>query len=107
MCSSDLNEMKNQFPPNLETLTKTTDLAPAVLRPPGNSATPMTYVYLRPTAGVAAPPDQVVVYEQSDAPQPRLNVGFANGHVELVDQARFQKLLAASKARNGKQTPDN
>jgi hypothetical protein len=97
-CQVYANENKGQFPPDLQTLTRTGEAPPSLLVHPGGGG--ITYRYLRPAAGSAAPAEQVVIYEQSRHPLDRLNVGFANGHVEMVERARFEKLVAESQARN-------
>jgi prepilin-type processing-associated H-X9-DG protein len=57
------------------------------------------YGYLRPAAGSSAVGEQVVIFEQSKVPLDRLNVGFGDGHVELVERGRFEKMLAENGTR--------
>ena len=61
------------------------------------------YVYLKPLTEFArAGRDHVVVYEAHEAwPAGGINVGFADGHVELIaDQAQFKRLLTATEEDN-------
>jgi hypothetical protein len=99
-CYMYANEHRNEFPPDLESLLKTSDLKADMLRNPRAPGKELGYVYLRPVKGTAAPANQVVVYEAWDKPPSVLAVGFADGHAEMMDYGRFEKALAESKARN-------
>jgi hypothetical protein len=94
------NENKGQFPPDLKSMLKSADLPPDVLRNPATPDKDVAYTYVRPAKGSAAGADVVVVYESFDAPPPVLYVGFADGHVEQMRYAQFERALAATKARN-------
>jgi hypothetical protein len=93
-------EHKNEFPPDLTSLLKVTDLTPEILRNPRAPQKEVGYVYLRPTHPDAAPSEQVVAYEAWDRPPARIAVAFADGHAEMVDYPRFEKLLDVSRERN-------
>jgi hypothetical protein len=99
-CYMYANEHRNEFPPDLQSLLKTGDLKADMLRNPRAPEKELSYVYLRPVKGTAAPANQVVVYEAWDKPPSVLAVGFADGHAEMMDYGRFEKALAESKARN-------
>jgi hypothetical protein len=99
-CFMYANEHKNQYPSDLQSLLKSSDLKADMLRNPRAPEKEQGYVYLRPVKGTAAPANQVVVYEAWDKPPSVLAVGFADGHAEMMDYARFEKALAESKARN-------
>jgi len=89
---------KGEFPPDLATLMKSQNaVGPQMFKHPQMPDKEIGYSYLRPTR--TAPAEQVVVYEAWDNPPPNIGVGFADGHVELMDYARFQKRLEQSKAR--------
>jgi hypothetical protein len=89
---------KGQFPPDLTTLMNNSNLVPPqVFKHPQIPDKEIGYGYLRPTQ--AAPAEQVVVYVAWNNPPAHIAVGFADGHVELMDYGRFEKRLAASKAR--------
>ncbi len=55
--------------------------------------------------GIGNTAEQVIAYETFDNGKPPRDivVGFADGHVALMQHARFEQLLAQSKARNGVQ----
>jgi hypothetical protein len=98
-CIMYANEHKDQFPPDLETVQKTSELPAEVLRNPRVPNKPIGYVYLQPK-GNAPPAEQLVAYEAFDQPPSSVAASFADGHAEIMDYPRFQKALAESKARN-------
>jgi prepilin-type processing-associated H-X9-DG protein len=57
-------------------------------------------VYIKPIHPNKSADTQVAVHEAYRQPPQQLNVGFVDGHVELLFFDQFQKLLEASKARN-------
>ena len=100
-CIMFANDHANQFPPDLLAMTKSADLPAVVLRNPRNPEEDIGFAYVQPMRGTANGAQQVVVYEVFDKPPARIAVGFADGHAEVMDYARFQKALEQSKARNG------
>lgn len=97
-CVMYAEDHKGEFPPDLKTLMKAQPvLAPQVFKNPQMPDKEIGYTYLRPPK--AAPFNQVVLYEAWDNPPARLAVGFADGHVEIMDQAHFEKALEQSKVR--------
>jgi hypothetical protein len=99
-CIVYANDHKNEFPADLKTLLKTADLPAEALRNPRAPEKETGYVYVRPTKGASAPAEQVVAYEAWDQPPSAIAVGFADGHAEIMEFARFEKALTESKARN-------
>jgi hypothetical protein len=97
-CIMYAEDHKGEFPPDFKALMKAQPvLAPQVFKNPQTPDKEVGYVYLRPPK--AAPFNQVVVYEAWDNPPARLAVGFADGHVEMMEPAQFEKALEQSKAR--------
>jgi hypothetical protein len=94
------NEHKNEFPPDLQTLIKSSDLTPEMLRNPRSAPGEIGYIYLRPVHGSASGAEQVVAYESWAQPPSSIAVGFADGHAQIMDYVSFEKALADSKARN-------
>lgn len=94
------NDHKNEFPPDLESLRTASDLTPELFRNPRLPQKEVGYVYVRPTHASASTSEQVVAYEAWDQPPARIAVAFVDGHAELMDYPRFEKLLEASKERN-------
>lgn len=98
-CVIYAEDHKGVFPTDLQTLMKGRGgLPPQVFKQPQMPDQEIGYTYLQPVK--AAPANQVVLYEAWDAPPSRIAVGFADGHVESMEYASFEKVLAQSKARN-------
>ena len=98
-CVMYAEDHKGEFPADFKSLMKAQPvLVPQLFKHPQMPEKEIGYAYLRPTQAASAA--QVVVYEAWDTPPARLAVGFADGHVETMDYARFEKVLAQSKARN-------
>jgi hypothetical protein len=94
------NDHKNEFPPDLQTLIKSSDFTPEMLRNPRSAKGEIGYIYLRPVHGTASGAEQVVAYESWPQPPSSIAVAFADGHAQIMDYAAFEKALADSKARN-------
>jgi prepilin-type processing-associated H-X9-DG protein len=101
-CLMYADEHKGEFPPDLQSISATADLPAGVFKHPEMPEKEVGYVYLRPSKGAAtvAGASQIVVYEDWQGKRPTLNVAFADGHVERMDSARFERALALSKERN-------
>ncbi len=98
-CIMYAEDHKGVFPADLQTLMQgRAGLAAQVFKQPQMPQKEIGYTYLQPVK--AAPFNQVVLYEAWDNPPARIAVGFADGHVESMEYASFEKVLAQSKARN-------
>ncbi|MDB5291703.1 MAG: hypothetical protein JWL69_2944, partial [Phycisphaerales bacterium] len=95
-CLIYANEHKNEFPDSLEESLKGMDMPRDVMTNPSDPARKPGYVYVKPPPlkDLAHADSRVVVYEAFDAWDTGINVGFADGHAEFIqDQAVFVKLL--------------
>ena len=101
------NENGNQYPPDLATVMRTQDLAPAVMDSPLGDAPGGDYVYLyypelTPTAGA----EIILAYDAAAWQQGEgTNVLFGDGHVEWVQPADFGQAVARSRASDPKSCP--
>jgi len=103
-CLLYANDNKQQWPPDLEALFKAALISDKrLLVNPARPADAVGYVYVRPRQPadkMKLASDVVLVYEKHDQwPAGGINVGFADGHVQLIaDRARFQELLKKTTA---------
>ena len=96
------NENKGKYPANLKELEKSMagfiddpKQLQAIFTNPRKPDVKPAYVYIAPAKGNAAPADVVVIYESHKDFGDGVNVGFADGHVEFVeDKKRFDEMLA-------------
>ena len=97
-CMMYSNDHKGQWPDDLKALDnyfRGPAQAQQVLTNPARPDMKPAYVYLKPQLPVAEPPNTIVVYESHTDFGPGVNVGFADGHVEFVNnKERFDTLIA-------------
>ncbi len=94
-------------PEGLQVLAESKMIDARTLTNPARPEMKVGYVYLKPPLPLDKLPEVykvILVYEAHDAWKGGINVGFADGHVELVrDEGRFKELLAKSKAVKAKE----
>jgi prepilin-type processing-associated H-X9-DG protein len=101
------NANKGKLPETLEAL-RTADVSPeqfaAITTNPQRPDARPGYIYLKPRedqiAKIKNAPGRALIHEAFDGPFPAagVNVGFVDGHVEMVrDEAKFNELLNAAK----------
>ena len=97
-CIMYAQEHQDQWPDNLQQLNVYGVTAADLTNPRYAGAEP-GYVYAKP--GKPLSPSQVVLYEKYDSWADGINVGFADGHVELIkDESTFKsRLEGAASAR--------
>jgi prepilin-type processing-associated H-X9-DG protein len=96
------NDNRGKYPPNLQELEKAMvqwmpepKQVKDILTNPARPDVKPAYVYIPPAKGNAAPPETVVIYESHKDFGDGINVGFADGHVEFVNQKQqFEQMLA-------------
>lgn len=106
-CMIHANDRKDgAFPDSLDDLLKTQDISPAVLNNPRDPTRHPGYMYLKPPPEKEmkgpAPSNRLVIYEAHDAGTEQIHVGFADGHVETVNEEEFKKLLQEATAKKAK-----
>jgi prepilin-type processing-associated H-X9-DG protein len=99
------DDHKGAFPDKLEDLTTVLPgpAMPRLLVNPSQPKRKVGYVYVKPENGAMAdqPTERLVLYEAFDAWPGGINVGFADGHVEMVrDEARAKALIEAAKRKD-------
>ncbi len=101
------NDHDDKLPPDLQTLVKETNLAPAALeskRKPKDFDGP-GYVYL-PGQNVSMYPGNIVAYENPEYCTDGVNVLFLDSHVEFMKPEAFRQELKATYERLGKPMPE-
>jgi prepilin-type processing-associated H-X9-DG protein len=94
------NENNGAYPDDLHAVVnKYLDDRTGILINPAATGDDDGYSYIRPSEGNTAPADRLMIYEKFDEfPEAGINVGFADGHVELVtDKDAFDKMLQDAK----------
>lgn len=93
-CITSANDHKGEWPATLEDALKRADVnAPALLQNPMRPGT--GYTYVKPTRPTG-PSETIVLYEAEPAPMgdhTGRDVGFADGHVQLMLEETFQKAM--------------
>ncbi|HEY8750206.1 MAG TPA: hypothetical protein VIM11_19635 [Tepidisphaeraceae bacterium] len=85
---------ESQFPASMEEAIKAAKVPDQLLANPRQPADKTGYNYVRPSDGIKADFQRLVIYEKFTQWDGGICVGFADGHVEFIsDQARFQQLL--------------
>ena len=86
------NDYDDQFPPELETLISKAEMsAKGLICPASKFEKP--YVYRGASISVKDPPWMITVYDKTGNHSDGRNVLFLDGHVEWVEEERFQELI--------------
>ena len=89
------NDHRGQWPATLEAATGT--MPASLLTNPSRPKAKPAYIYMKPANAKKLPNESLVLYEAFDRWPGLVNVGFADGHVERIDdQQRFEQLLKAA-----------
>ena len=96
------NDYDDTLPPDLETLVRLGSASEKQLRAPGAPLGTVSYVYLlggRKIGGVRDPARTVMAYEKPEwsVLRDKVNVLFADGHVERVTVEQMEELVRATK----------
>lgn len=101
-CIMYANNVKgSHFPDTLDQMLREQDISPQVLINPTRPQEKPGYVYVKPPEPASQPPaDRLVMYEKFDDFDGGINVGFADGHVEFIqDESQFRKLLQTAEQK--------
>jgi len=86
------NDYNDQLPPDLETLTRTVEVASKTLVCPATNLKD-SYIYRGATLTTSDTPWMITVYEKLSNHGDGRNVLFLDAHVEWVSEERFQELI--------------
>ncbi len=86
------NDYNDQFPPDLETLTRTVEVTSKTLVCPATNLKG-SYIYRGATLTTSDTPWMITVYEKLSNHGDGRNVLFLDSHVEWVTEERFQELI--------------
>lgn len=91
------NNHEGRVPDAFAELLKDQEMSPQVLLNPRHPGEKVGFVYVKPPEGIHAPVDRMVMYEKFSKSDGGINVGFADGHVEIASEKQFEELLNAAK----------
>lgn len=98
---------RGAWPTSLEAAAKAFDVVDQVFTNPRYTGAQPHYIYVRPAdlmGRTKNPAERLVIYEAHDDFGDGINVGFADGHVEFInDEARFKQLLKTAQDNAAKE----